>query len=64
MTFVEMFASLKSIYKQMMFPKNPYAPKWALSEIDQMDVHFFYELMNDVDGQSPGNQEVYLSDVW
>lgn len=48
----------------MMFPKNPYAPKWALSEIDQMDVHFFYELMNDVDGQSPGNQEVYLSDVW
>lgn len=47
----------------MLFPKNPNAPKWTLSEIDQLDVHFFYELM-DTEEQSSPEKEVYLSDVW
>lgn len=46
----------------MMFPQQTHSPKWTMTEIDQMDVHFFYELM---DGEeTPQEKEVYLSDVW
>lgn len=45
MTFSEAYTSLKSLYKQMMFPDKPHAPKWTMAEIDQLDVHFFTELM-------------------
>lgn len=59
MTFKEAYTSLKSLYKKMMFPQQQ-AHKWTLSEIDQLDVHFFQELM-DVEEEE---KEVYLSDVW
>lgn len=32
--------------------------KWTTTQIDEMDTHFFFEIMND----KP--KEVYLSDVW
>lgn len=47
-----------------MFPKNPYAPKWTLAEIDQLDVHFFNELMGFESEDQPQQEEVYLSDIW
>lgn len=46
-----------------MFPKEPHAPRWTMTEIDQLDVHFFYELM-EVDDNAPHEKEVYLGDVW
>lgn len=63
MTFAEAYTSLKQFYKSMMFPKEPYAPKWTMSEIDALDVHFFSELMEVVD-YAPQEKEVFLSDVW
>lgn len=47
----------------MMFPTNPYAPKWTMTEIDQLDVHFFNELMK-TEEIKPQEQEVYLSSIW
>jgi len=47
----------------MLFPKNPNAPKWTLSQIDEMDVHFFSELM-DLEESPPQEKDVYLGDVW
>ncbi|QGH35131.1 hypothetical protein GI584_14235 [Gracilibacillus salitolerans] len=60
MTFKEAYTSLKQLYKKLMFPENRYAHKWTLAEIDQLDVHFFEELMC-TEKYEP---EVYLSDVW
>jgi len=37
--------------------------KWTMAEIDQLDVHFFYELM-ETESFKPQEEEVYLSDVW
>ena len=45
MTAAEAYTSLKQLYKDMMFPKKPGAPKWTMAEIDQLDVHFFSELL-------------------
>lgn len=65
MTATEAYNSLKSLYKQMMFPKSPYAPKWTMSQIDEMDVHFFNELMSEMDEvETAQEREVYLSEVW
>jgi hypothetical protein len=61
-TLEEAYTSLKSLYKQMMFPKNPYAPKWTMAQIDEMDVHFFNDLMNTEEQMY--EKEVYLSEVW
>lgn len=63
MTFAEAYTSLKLLYRNMMFPKEPHAPKWTMTEIDQLDVHFFSELMEVVD-DAPQEKEVYLADVW
>lgn len=63
MTYLGMYTSLKFLYKSMMFPQQPHAPKWSLSEIDEMDVHFFSELMDSEEGPAP-DKEVYLSDIW
>lgn len=41
-----------------MFPENPYAQKWTLTEIDGLDVHFFNELMLDEQ-----NQVAYIDQV-
>lgn len=62
-SFTEMYTSLKSLYKQMMFPSNPYVRQWTIAEIDQLDVHFFNELMSEIDEQ-PQEKEVYLSEIW
>lgn len=68
MTFTEALASLKQLYKQLMFPPPSYLPGggqinrtgWTMSEIDQMDVHFFNDLMSD---QQIPEEEVYLNDI-
>ncbi len=44
----------------MMFPDNPHVRQWTLTEIDQLDVHFFYEVINFEEPE----EEVYLSEVW
>ncbi|MBB6451982.1 hypothetical protein HNQ94_000403 [Salirhabdus euzebyi] len=62
MTYEEAYTSLKSLYKQMMFPPNPHTPKWTLAEIDQLDVHFFSELL-DAEGHVQ-EKDQYLSEVW
>lgn len=49
----------------MMFPKNPHARQWTLAEIDQLDVHFFNELLEFEPEDLPQQEEeVYLSDIW
>ncbi|WP_168005560.1 hypothetical protein [Alkalicoccus luteus] len=45
-----------------MFPEGA-ARGWTMSEIDQMDVHFFDELLKDR-SESPQETEQYLSEVW
>lgn len=35
-----------------------------MSQIDEMDVHFFNELMMVEDNEQPQEKEEYLSDVW
>lgn len=62
MTFEQAYTSLKQLYKSMMFPTNPNAPKYSLTEIDSFDSHFFTELMN-LD-EPVQEEEVYLSDIW
>lgn len=62
MTFTEAYTSLKQLYKNMMFPNKKNTPKWTMTEIDQLDVHFFYDLFEQDD--TPQEQEVYLSDIW
>ncbi|HSH26090.1 MAG TPA: hypothetical protein VLA13_11240 [Massilibacterium sp.] len=47
----------------MMFPQSPNARQWTLDEIDSLDIHFFYELMNEIEVQ-PQEKEVYLSEIW
>lgn len=37
---------------------------WTMSQIDEMDVHFFNELMMVEDNEQPQEKEEYLSDVW
>ena len=44
-----------------MFPESPYKTGWTMSEIDQMDVHFFDEMFSENIPQEP---EVYLSAIW
>lgn len=65
MTASELYASLKSLYKQLMFPRNG-GRQWTMAEIDQLDVRFFYELLNELedDLEQPQEHEVYLSEVW
>jgi hypothetical protein len=61
-TFSEAYTSLKKLYRNLMFPKQPNTPKWTMADLDSVDVHFFYDLF-DVD-ETPQEEEVYLSDIW
>ncbi len=49
-----------------MFPKN--GQGWTLSQIDEMDVHFFYELASefefDDEPEQTQEQDVYLEQIW
>lgn len=47
----------------MMFPKQAESLKWTMTEIDQLDVHFFYDLLETEDAE-PQENEVYLSELW
>jgi hypothetical protein len=62
-TFSEMYTSLKRLYKNLIFPKHPNAPKWTMAELDSVDVHFFYDLF-DVEEKPQEEEEIYLSDIW
>lgn len=67
MTAGELYTSLLSMYKNMMFPSNPNAKAWSMTEIDNLDIHFFNELMkHEVSEEHKPKQEkdVYLSDIW
>ena len=44
-----------------MFPHDKTG--WTMSQIDEMDVHFFNELM-DLENQPVQEKEVYLSEIW
>lgn len=67
MTAGELYTSLLSMYKNMMFPQNPNVKAWSMTEIDNLDIHFFNELMaHEVSNEHKPKQEkdVYLSDIW
>lgn len=67
MTAGELYTSLLSMYKNLMFPQNPDVRRWSMSEIDEMDIFLFDELMeHEVSEEHKPKQEkeVYLSDIW
>lgn len=50
-----------------MFPNDPNVERWSMSEIDNMDIFFFDELMeHEVSEEHKPTKEkdVYLSDIW
>jgi len=53
-TAYELYTSLKKMYKDFIFKHG-----WKMHEIDQMDAHFFYEL---VDYQE--ERKVYIDEIW
>lgn len=61
----EAYTSLLQLYKSLMFPKDPHAKKWTLAEIDQLDAHFFFDVLS-VEGveHQKHEKDVYLSDIW
>ena len=63
MTFGEAYASLKSLYKDMMFPENQ-KPKWTMTEIDQLDVHFFYELLKKETPAPQSTVKKFINDIF
>lgn len=48
-----------------MFPEDENKRSWSMKEIDDMDSHFFDELMefNPEENPQPKENDVYLSDV-
>lgn len=55
MTWKESLDFLKKIYQKFMFEN-----KWTLQQIDEMDSHFLFEILE----VGEKKEEVYLSDVW
>jgi hypothetical protein len=47
------------LYKKLLFENSH---KWTLTDIDNMDVHFFHELLETEEVKQ--EKEVYLSDIW
>jgi hypothetical protein len=45
----------------MIFPTNPHAPKFTMSEIDNMDFGFFYELL---ETEEKPEEKVYIDQIW
>lgn len=43
-----------------MFPNNPNAPKFTMSEIDEMDFGFFYDML----AEEEKEQKVYIDQIW
>lgn len=63
MTWNDAYTSFSRLYKILMFPADKTKTGWTMSQIDEMDVHFFNELMDLVDEIIP-EKEVYLSEIW
>lgn len=70
MTFKKAYTSLLKLYKDLMFPPPSYIhggqinrTGWTMSQIDEMDVHFFNDLLSE-ESTVQQDKEVYLSDVW
>lgn len=70
MTWKDAYTSLLNLYKKLMFPPPSYVyggqisrTGWTMSQIDEMDVHFFNDLMLNEENE-PQEKEVYLSSVW
>lgn len=55
MSWRDLYDSTKDLYRKMMFDN-----KWTITQIDEMDVHFFFEML-DVEEKE---KEVYLSEFW
>ncbi|RDW17637.1 hypothetical protein CWR48_14075 [Oceanobacillus arenosus] len=71
MTWKEAYTSLLNLYKKLMFPPPSFIygepigrTGWTMSQIDDMDVHFFNDLMMAEENEQTQEKEVYLSDVW
>ena len=57
-----------------MFPKPvptpngiAFPPKWTMAQLDELDVHFFYSVLEVEDGEETTESskgDTYLSDVW
>lgn len=60
MTWEEAYTSLLRLYKRLMFPNNQTG--WTMSQIDEMDVHLFDDLM--ALDETEQEQDVYLSEIW
>lgn len=58
MTATEQYTSLKQFYKELMI-----SWKWTLAEIDQLDAHFFFDVLETEEPQKK-EKDVYLSDIW
>jgi len=56
-----MYTSLKRLYKQLMFPQSPNARKWSMNEVDELDIHFFSDLLSE---QSKPEVKEYINDVF
>jgi len=55
-----LYTSTKQMYKKLSIEN-----KWTITEIDEMDAHFFFDVMETEDYETEGQQEEkYLSDLW
>lgn len=70
MTWNEAYTSLLRLYKKLMFPPPSFVyggqiskTGWTMSQIDEMDVHLFNDLM-DLEDEIVPEKEVYLSEIW
>lgn len=61
MTWKDAYTSLLRLYKRLMFPLDKTG--WTISQIDEMDVHLFNDLM-DLGEEEKQEKEVYLSEIW
>lgn len=56
----------------MMFPPPTHLPGggqinrtgWTMTQIDELDARFFYEMLGNESSPVETQQEVYLNDVW
>lgn len=61
MTWNEAYTSLLRLYRSLMLPEN--RTGWTMSQIDEMDVHLFNDLM-DLEDEIIPEKDVYLSEIW
>ncbi len=70
-TFMDQYTSLLQLYKKMMFPPPNYIyggavarTGWTMSQIDEMDVHFFDDLLLLDEAPQSQEKDVYLAAIW